>query len=91
MSDIRTIDPKGRITLPRAFAGATVIVEQVSDSELRIRKAKVIAEDEITFAEETVTPLSDRDRDMFLALLDNPPAANKALRKAVARYKRRHG
>ena len=74
-AEIRTTDKKGRLCLPRAFANATVIVEQVSDTELRIRKAQVIPEDEVRFLEETIPPLSDRDRDAFLALLDNPPAA----------------
>jgi hypothetical protein len=95
----RTTDPKARVSLPKGFASTTVIIEQVSDTELRIRKAKVIPEDELRFAEETVTPLSDRDRDRFLALLDRPPAANQALRRAAAEHtkrrrmprKRRHG
>jgi uncharacterized protein DUF1778 len=29
-------------------------------------------------------PLSDADRDLFLAVLDNPPAPNDALRKLMA-------
>jgi hypothetical protein len=88
----RTTDPKARVSLPKAFANTTVIIEQISETELRIRKAQVIPEDEIRFAEESGTPLSDRDRDLFLALLDNPPPANKALQRAAAKYKkRRHG
>jgi uncharacterized protein (DUF1778 family) len=31
-----------------------------------------------------MTVLSDRDRDCFLELLDNPPGPNAALRKALA-------
>jgi hypothetical protein len=39
--------------------------------------------------EERVTKLSCRDRDLFLALLDNKSARpNKALRVAVKRYKK---
>jgi hypothetical protein len=88
----RTTDQKARVILPRSFANATVIIEQVSDTEVRIRKAKVIPEDEIAFQEEIGTPpLSDRDRDIFINLLENPPPANKALKRAVARYKKRHG
>jgi hypothetical protein len=90
-TELRTTDQKARITLPKRFANATVIIEEVGDSELRIRKAKVIPEDEIQFYEESVAPLSDRDRDIFLALLENPPPANKAFRQAAARYKKRHG
>ena len=90
-SDIRTTDQKGRISLPKAFANSTVIVEEISETEIRIRKAKVIPEDELRFQEESSAPLSDRDRDIFLSMLDNPPAPNRALRRAAARYKRRHG
>jgi hypothetical protein len=60
-----------------------VIVEQVSDTELRIRKARVIPEDDLPFFEEAMAPLSDRDRDVFLALLDNPPTPNVALRNLL--------
>ncbi len=88
---IRTTDKKARVSLPGEFANATVVIEKVSDTELRIRKAQVVPEDEYRFPEESVTPLSDRDRDLFLALLDNPPAANEALRRASAKYRKRHG
>lgn len=87
----RTTDAKARVALPKTFANATVIIEEVSDTEVRIRKAQVIPEDEIRFYEERVAPLSDRDRDAFLALLDHPPKPNKAFRRAAARYKARHG
>ena len=87
----RNTDPKGRVSLPKAFANATVIIEQVSGTELRIRKAQVIPEDDIRFREEVSMPLSDRDRDIFLALLENPPPPNEALKKRVAKHKRRHG
>jgi uncharacterized protein (DUF1778 family) len=63
----------------------------VSDTELRIRKAVVIPQNEIRFEEETAVPLSDRDRDRFIKLLDHPPKANAALRRAAARNPRRHG
>lgn len=33
--------------------------------------------------------LSDRDRDLFLDLLENPPAPNERLKKAVTKYKKR--
>jgi len=77
--------------LPKAFANATVIIEQVSDTELRVRRAKVIAEDELAFAEESAAPLSDRDRDRFLSLIANPLAPTPALKKAVSRHKSRRG
>ena len=87
----RTTDQKARLTLPRSFANATLIIEQISDTELRIRKAHVIPEDEIHFAEESTERLSDRDRDRFLALLKNPPPANASLKKALGKKKGRHG
>jgi uncharacterized protein (DUF1778 family) len=58
---------------------------------VRIRKAVVIPEDEVRFYEETASPLTDRDRDRFLDLLDNPPAANAALKRAVEKHAKPHG
>ncbi len=90
-SETRTTDAKGRLVLPKGFANATVIVEQVSESEIRVRRAKVVAEDELPFTEESSAPLSDRDRDRFLDLLTSPPAPTAALSKAAARHKARRG
>lgn len=90
-AETRTTDAKARLVLPKAFANVTVIIEQVSDTELRVRRAKVIAEDELTFAEESAAPLSDRDRERFLALIGNPPAPTPALKKAASRHKARRG
>ena len=87
----RTTDAKARITLPRAFANATVIIEQVSPTEVRIRKALVIPEDDVKFYEEKASPLSDRDRERFLDLLDNPPAPAAALVRAAAKHRKRRG
>ena len=87
----RTTDTKARVTLPRAFANSTVIIEHVSETELRVRKARVIPEDEIQFREQSPILLSDRDRDRFLELLDNPPKPNAALRKAAARHAKNRG
>lgn len=33
--------------------------------------------------------LSNRDRDLFLAMIENPPEPNEALKKAVQNYKKR--
>jgi hypothetical protein len=90
-AETRTTDAKARVSLPKTFANTTVIIEQVSDTEVRIRKAEVIPEDEIRFDEESASPLSDRDRDLFLALLDGPPPANEALRRAAARHQEHDG
>jgi len=86
-TESRTTDARGRISLPKAFANATVIIEQISETEIRIRKARVITEDEGRFYEETAEPLSDRDRDRFLDLLDNPPRPTAALRRAASKQR----
>jgi hypothetical protein len=89
----RLVDRKARISLPAAFANATVIIEQMSDTELRIRKARVLPEDELPFhCRESANPtlLSARDWDTFRELLDNPPEPNEALRRAAARYQQDH-
>jgi uncharacterized protein YifE (UPF0438 family) len=90
-AETRTTDQKGRVSLPKGFANSTVIIEQVSETEIRIRKAKVVPEDEMRFDEDAVSPLTDEDRNIFLKILDNPRPANKAFRRAAAKYKRRHG
>lgn len=90
-TEIRTTDAKARLVLPKSFANATVIIEQLSETEVRVRRAKVVAEDDLPFVEETATPLSDRDRDHFLNLLADPPAPTPALQAAAARHKARRG
>jgi uncharacterized protein (DUF1778 family) len=87
----RITDSKARVRLPKAFANTTVLIEQVSATEVRIRKALVLPENEFPFAEESATPLSDRDRDLFLSLLDNPPSANEALKNAMTEPRTRRG
>jgi uncharacterized protein (DUF1778 family) len=42
------------------------------------------------FPEYHVVPLSDRDRDFFLELLENPPEPTAAFLKAAASYKKGH-
>jgi hypothetical protein len=76
-TETRTTDAKARLVLPKGFANATVIIEQVCETEVRVRRAKVVPEDELPFAEESATPLSDQDRDHyrkygFTPLLDDP-------------------
>lgn len=91
-TETRTTDNKARLVLPKSFANATVIVEQVSETELRVRRAaKETADDEFPFAEESPSPLSDRDRDRFLELLANPPAPASALEQAAVRPQSRRG
>jgi hypothetical protein len=94
-SETLRADAQGRIALPAEFAGATVILERVSETELHIRKVPATAEqepeEEITFYEESPIQLSPRDQERLLELLENPPPPNEALLKAAARYKERHG
>jgi hypothetical protein len=45
----RTTDAKGRICLPKAFANASIIIEQVSETELRLRKIRVVPDDDFRF------------------------------------------
>lgn len=78
------IDSDARVELPASFAGATVLIEEVSETELRIRKTEAV------FTEEQPRqPLSDRDRDLLLAMLENPPPPNDALKALFKRHEHR--
>lgn len=90
LTETRTTDAKGRVALPKGFAGATVVIERISDTELRVRKAQVIPEDELTFSEEVRKPLSARDRETVVQLLDHPPKPSTTLKQAMKRYRKRH-
>jgi hypothetical protein len=89
--ETRSTDAKGRVSLPKAFANATVMIEQVSENELRIRKARVIPEDELVFSEEAPIVLSDSDRDRFVRALDQPPKPNAALKRLMAKKGKARG
>jgi hypothetical protein len=77
--------------LPPRFANSAVLIEEISDTELRIRKAAIVPEDELPFVEECRQPLTDDDRDFVLALLATPPAASANLKKTAKEYRRHHG
>jgi len=89
-TETRTTDSKARLVLPKSFANATVIIEQISDTEIRVKRARVVAEDDLSFFEESATTLTDRDRDRFLKMLSKPSAPNAALKKAADRHKARN-
>jgi hypothetical protein len=89
--ETRSTDAKGRVSLPKAFANATVIIEQLNENELRIRKARVIPMDEIRFSEDAPLILSDTERERFLQALDHPPKPNAALRRLMAGKAGRRG
>jgi len=87
--EVRVTDSKARLTLPKSFANSTLLIEQVSDVEIVIRKAKVVAlgpGGELP-PDPSPAPLSNRDWELFTAALDNPPPANAALKKAMRRRK----
>ena len=88
---IRSADSKGRVTLP-GFANATVIVDMVSDTEYRIRKARVIPESDLRFPEEEMPlKLTERETQQILDLLDNPPKPTAAARRAAKRFRKNYG
>jgi hypothetical protein len=88
-TETRTTDAKARLVLPTSFANATVIVEQLSEIEVRVRRITGPAGQKLPLAEESATPLSNRDRDRFLKLLAHPPSPNRALKRAANRHKAR--
>ena len=85
----RTADAEARIKLPKKFANAKVVVQiqPAKTSALRTRKGA----SKSRFVEESITRLSDADRDRFLQLLESPPKPNAALKKAMAKYRASHG
>jgi hypothetical protein len=88
---IRTADSKGRVTLP-GMANATVIIEPVGNNEFRVRKAKVIPEDELVFPEEQMPiELTERAAHQFVETLKNPPKPKPAARRAARRFKAKYG
>lgn len=70
---------KIRIAEAAALSGQTV-------TDFITRTALRKADEVVAQHEQTV--LSDRDRDLFLALLENPPAPNAALLEAIEDYKK---
>lgn len=89
--EVRVTDSKARLTLPKSFANATLLIEQISDVEIVIRKAKVVplAPSNELQPDPSPRPLSPADWSLFLSLLDNPPPPNASLKKAFARRKKR--
>lgn len=79
VSEVYETDDQGRVALPDGFANTTVTIERTSDEEVVIRKAGAGLP-----PLPHVRPLSDRDRDTVLSMLDNPPPPNAALRKLMA-------
>jgi hypothetical protein len=88
---VRKADKKGRVALP-GFANATVIIETVNESEYRVRKARVIPEEDLQFPEDEVPiVLTEREGRQILEMIENPPKPNAALKRAFKRYRKNHG
>ena len=87
----RTTDSLARLVLPPSFANATVLIEQTSEDQIRVRRLNLLANEDLPFTEEITAPLSDRDRDHFLNLLADPPAPNPRIQAAAVRHRARHG
>ncbi len=85
----RTADADARIKLPKKFANAKVVVQihPAISSAQRTRRGAA----KNRFVEESITRLSDADRDRFLQLVESPPKPNAALKKAMAKYRATHG
>ena len=85
----RMADADARIKLPKKFANAKVVlqIQPAKPSASPTRKAS----SKKRFVEESITPLSNADRDRFLQLLESPPKPNAALKKAMAKYRATHG
>lgn len=84
VTEVRESDADGRVTLPRDFASATLLLEQVSDVELVIRKTAPSQPVRRTDAELGVIRLSADEFDAFVAALDHPPAPTDHLRRLMA-------
>jgi hypothetical protein len=86
-AELRETDDKGRVTLPRGFANSTLLIEQVSDVELVIRKAKVVpltpGDGEEPFLEERPIILSPEAQKLFFEALMTPSEPNDALKELM--------
>ncbi|MGQ0542815.1 MAG: type II toxin-antitoxin system TacA family antitoxin [Blastocatellia bacterium] len=72
-------DIKNRVENAALVSGITVTDFAIS--------ALANSADEVLQQQQSRT-LTNRDRDLFLAMLENPPEPNEALRKAVRNYKK---
>ena len=78
------LDPAIKRVIERAATIKGLSITDFAISTLK-REARDIVQNDETLV------LSDRDRDAFLAALDNPPAAGAKLRRAAKRYKQAVG
>jgi uncharacterized protein (DUF1778 family) len=78
---VRTVDGKGRVTLPAAFADATVLIEQTDANTVVIRRAVVTP----VPPPEIIVRMSDADAAAFEEAIENPPRSNRALRRLMGK------
>jgi hypothetical protein len=93
MSEIKKADSKGRVTIP-SLANETLVIEQIGDSEFRVRVASTVPIHDLSFPEDRPGVLADKDVEKLVDILDNPPEPNRAAKKAAKEYKeylKRHG
>jgi predicted DNA-binding antitoxin AbrB/MazE fold protein len=64
-------------------------VDLPDQCEVEVEVRAIAAEQR--FPEEGMSALSDRDRDRFLQLIENPPPPTAALRQAAWEYREQHG
>jgi Protein of unknown function (DUF1778) len=86
---------KVSIRLPESFANTSIVLEQVNDDEVRIRKSVISqsgGESEGVAGDENDWPpddegrparLSPDDARLFLEMMENPPQPNEALRRLL--------
>lgn len=79
--DIR-LRPDMKVLIQQAAELRNETLTQFVVSTLTEAAEKVVATHERTI-------LSNRDRDLFLKLLDAPPKANSTLKRAAAKYRKR--
>jgi hypothetical protein len=89
--EVRVTDSKARLTLPKAFANSTLLLEVRSDVEIVIRKAQVVplAPGGELQPDSSPAPLSAADWELFMSVLDNPPPLPDKLKEEIARQKKR--
>ena len=84
-ADIQITDQKARVTLPKAFVSCIVVVEQIGEREVRIRKAEIIPRDELPFQEESVTASEYTIAIKMLPVRSFDSATNAQLNREKAR------
>src|SRR3954464_5809553 len=88
--EVRVTDSKARLTLPKAFANSTLLLEGEDDVEIVIRKAQVVplAPGGELQPDSSPAPLSSTDWELFMSVLDNPPSLPAEFKEEIARQRK---